>query len=114
MLGNSNAGLDNRFAQFQGQGQPGGGGSGGFPGLGGNMQALQSLQAGNFGLQNPLQGGRCATGAAAMGLGPHCAAWLPAAAAAGSEEGSPSHTFAAAELATALSITPLLCSAGLD
>lgn len=60
MLGNSNAGLDNRFAQFQGQGQPGaGGGGGGFPGLGGNMQALQSLQAaGSFGLQNPLQGGR--------------------------------------------------------
>ena len=56
MLGNNNAGLDNRFAQFAGQGQPGGGT--GFPGLGGNMQALQSLQAGGFGLQNPLQGGR--------------------------------------------------------
>ncbi len=60
MLGNANAGLDNRFA-FQGQGQPGAAASGGFPGLGGNMQnmqALQSLQAGGFGLQNPLQGGR--------------------------------------------------------
>lgn len=58
MLGSTNAGLDNRFAQFQGQGQPGAAGAGGFPGLGGNMQALQSLQAGGFGLQNPLQGGR--------------------------------------------------------
>jgi len=61
MLGNTNAGLDSRFAQFQGQGQPGGATAAGFPGLGGNMQnmqALQSLQAGGFGLQNPLQGGR--------------------------------------------------------
>ena len=61
MLGNNNAGgLDSRFAQFQGQGQPGGVGGGGFPGLGGgnNMQALQSLQ-GNYGqLQNQLQAGR--------------------------------------------------------
>lgn len=57
MLGNTNAGLDSRFAQFQGQGQPGGAAAGGYPGLGGNMQALQSLQAGSFGLQNPLQAG---------------------------------------------------------
>lgn len=57
---NTNQGLDGRFAQFQGQGQPGGGAAtgGGFPGLGSNMQALQSLQAGTFGLQNPLQAGR--------------------------------------------------------
>ncbi len=57
MLGNTNAGLDSRFAQFQGQGQPGAAAAGGYPGLGGNMQALQSLQAGSFGLQNPLQAG---------------------------------------------------------
>lgn len=60
MLGNANAGLDNRFA-FQGQSQPGAAATGGFPGLGGsmqNMQALQSLQAGGFGLQSTLQGGR--------------------------------------------------------
>ena len=79
MLGNSNAGLDNRFAQFQGQGQPGGGGgAGGFPGLGGNMQALQSLQAGNFGLQNPLQGGRCVPGPKAMSWGQTALLGLPA------------------------------------
>jgi hypothetical protein len=66
MLGNTNQGLDGRFAQFQGQAQAGaaGGAGGGFPGLGSNMQALQSLQAGSFGLQNTLQGGRCGAASA--------------------------------------------------
>ncbi|PRW45154.1 putative NOT transcription complex subunit VIP2 isoform X2 [Chlorella sorokiniana] len=70
MLGNTNAGLDSRFAQFQGQGQPGAAAGGGYPGLGGNMQALQSLQAGSFGLQNPLQaGGRPGLGGLQGGAG---------------------------------------------
>lgn len=69
MLGNTNAGLDSRFAQFQGQGQPGAAAAG-YPGLGGNMQALQSLQAGSFGLQNPLQaGGRPGLGGLQGGAG---------------------------------------------
>lgn len=68
MLGNTNAGLDSRFAQFQGQ--PGAAAAAGYPGLGGNMQALQSLQAGSFGLQNPLQaGGRPGLGGLQGGAG---------------------------------------------
>ncbi|EFN56312.1 expressed protein [Chlorella variabilis] len=73
---NTNQGLDGRFAQFQGQGQPGGGAAtgGGFPGLGSNMQALQSLQAGTFGLQNPLQAGRPGMGGLQGAVGGQAAA----------------------------------------